>query len=130
MSIGEQIAWDDTVLPFQLDLSDIRGRVARLDTALERVLSRHDYPELVETLVAEACLLTAMIGQTIKLRRGIAERSCARPTQRRRKRSVARYSCQHGMEAVLKRERAERPENTVFQCVKWRGFAIFGTSFI
>ncbi|MGY6703685.1 Hsp33 family molecular chaperone HslO [Roseinatronobacter sp.] len=68
MSIGGQIAWDDTVLPFQLDRSDIRGRVARLDTALERVLSRHDYPELVETLVAEACLLTAMIGQTIKLR--------------------------------------------------------------
>jgi len=68
MSIGGQIAWDDTVLPFQLDLSDIRGRVARLDTALEHVLSRHDYPELVETLVAEACLLTAMIGQTIKLR--------------------------------------------------------------
>ncbi|MDD7969808.1 Hsp33 family molecular chaperone HslO [Roseinatronobacter alkalisoli] len=68
MSIGSQIAWDDTVLPFQLDRSDIRGRVARLDTALERVLSRHDYPALVETLVAEACLLTAMIGQTIKLR--------------------------------------------------------------
>ncbi|MGP9790431.1 Hsp33 family molecular chaperone HslO [Roseinatronobacter sp. NSM] len=68
MSIGGQIAWDDTVLPFQLDRSDIRGRVARLDTALERVLSRHDYPELVETLIAEACLLTAMIGQTIKLR--------------------------------------------------------------
>lgn len=68
MSIGGQIAWDDTVLPFQLDRSDIRGRVARLDTALQRVLSRHDYPELVETLIAEACLLTAMIGQTIKLR--------------------------------------------------------------
>ena len=31
MSLGAQIAWDDTVLPFQLDASDIRGRVARLD---------------------------------------------------------------------------------------------------
>lgn len=68
MSIGGQIAWDDTVLPFQLDSSDIRGRVARLDTALERVLSRHAYPEVVEFLVAEAALLTALIGQTMKLR--------------------------------------------------------------
>ena len=68
MSFGGQIAWDDTVLPFQLDRSDIRGRVARLDTALERVLLRHDYPPVVEALIAEAALLTAMIGQTIKLR--------------------------------------------------------------
>lgn len=68
MSIGSQIAWDDTVLPFQLDRSDIRGRVARLDTALEQILSRHAYPAAVESLVAEAALLTAMIGQTIKLR--------------------------------------------------------------
>lgn len=68
MSFGAQIAWDDTVLPFQLDGCDIRGRVARLDTALERLLSGHDYPRPVEAMVAEAALLTAMIGQTIKLR--------------------------------------------------------------
>lgn len=68
MTLGAQIAWDDTVLPFQLDRSDIRGRVARLDTALDRILSQHDYPAPVEALVAEAALLTALIGQTIKLR--------------------------------------------------------------
>lgn len=63
-----QIAWDDTVLPFQLDRSDIRGRVARLDGVLDRVLAQHSYPAPVEALVAEAALLTALIGQTIKLR--------------------------------------------------------------
>ncbi|MDH2326879.1 Hsp33 family molecular chaperone HslO [Cereibacter sp. SYSU M97828] len=68
MTIGTQIAWDDTVLPFQLDRSDIRGRVARLDGVLEQVLSKHDYPPQIEALVAEAALLTALIGQTIKLR--------------------------------------------------------------
>jgi molecular chaperone Hsp33 len=68
MTIGTKIAWDDTVLPFQLDNSDIRGRVARLDGALESVLKQHEYPPQVEALVAEATLLTAMIGQTIKLR--------------------------------------------------------------
>ena len=29
MTLGSQLAWDDTVLPFQLDASDIRGRLAR-----------------------------------------------------------------------------------------------------
>jgi molecular chaperone Hsp33 len=66
--LGPQLAWDDTVLPFQLDRSDIRGRVARLDGVLDRVLSQHAYPPQIEALVAEASLLTALIGQTIKLR--------------------------------------------------------------
>ncbi len=68
MTLGAQIAWDDTVLPFQLDRSDIRGRVARLDGVLDAVLAQHDYPPVIESLVAEAVLLTAMIGQTLKLR--------------------------------------------------------------
>lgn len=68
MNIGSQIAWDDTVLPFQLDRSDIRGRVARLDGVLDQVLAQHDYPPVIEALVAEAAMLTALIGQTIDLR--------------------------------------------------------------
>ncbi len=68
MSLGSQIAWDDTVLPFQLDRSDIRGRVARLDGVLDNVLAQHDYPPAIEALVAEATLLTALIGQTLTLR--------------------------------------------------------------
>ncbi len=63
-----KIAWDDTVLPFQLDRSDIRGRVARLDTAFEEILAQHDYPAVIEGLVAEMALLTAMIGQSMKTR--------------------------------------------------------------
>lgn len=68
MTLGSQIAWDDTVLPFQLDRPDIRGRVARLDGVLDQVLAQHNYPAPIEALVAEAALLTALIGQTIKLR--------------------------------------------------------------
>ena len=68
MTLSSQIAWDDTVLPFQLDRSDVRGRVARLDGVLDQILAQHDYPPLIEALVAEMALLTAMIGQTIKLR--------------------------------------------------------------
>lgn len=68
MTSGSQIAWDDTVLPFQLDRSDIRGRVARLDGALANILRQHHYPKLIEALVAEAAVLTALIGQAMKLR--------------------------------------------------------------
>ena len=68
MTIGSKLAWDDTVLPFQLDASDIRGRVARLDGVLDGILKQHAYPPQVEALVAEMALLTALIGQTIKLR--------------------------------------------------------------
>ncbi len=68
MTLGNKIAWDDTVLPFQLDKSDIRGRVARLDGVLHGILKQHDYPATVEALVAEMALLTALIGQTINLR--------------------------------------------------------------
>lgn len=68
MTLGSKIAWDDTVLPFQLDTVDMRGRVARLDGVLDGILKQHDYPPQVEALVAEMALLTALIGQTIKLR--------------------------------------------------------------
>ena len=68
MTLGKEIEWDDAVLPFQLDRSDVRGRVARLDGVLDGVLKQHAYPPQVEALVAEMALLTALIGQTIKLR--------------------------------------------------------------
>jgi len=68
MNLGSKIAWDDTVLPFQLDRTDTRGRVARLDGVLQNILAQHDYPPVIEALVAETTLLTALIGQTIKLR--------------------------------------------------------------
>ena len=74
MTIGSHIAWDDTVLPFQLDRSDIRGRVARLDGVLDNVLKQHDYPPVIEALVAEAAVLTALaglIGQAALVLRGL-----------------------------------------------------------
>ncbi len=68
MTTPSQIAWDDSVLPFQLDGCAVRGRVARLDGALAQVLRQHRYPAGIEALVAEAALLTALIGQAVKLR--------------------------------------------------------------
>jgi molecular chaperone Hsp33 len=42
--------------------------VARLDGVLEQVLAQHDYPPMIEGLIAEMALLTAMIGQSMKTR--------------------------------------------------------------
>ncbi len=58
----------ESVLPFQLDKSDIRGRIVRFKHVLGNLLSRRNYPPSVEELVAETTVLTAVIGQTIKLR--------------------------------------------------------------
>ncbi len=68
MISANAIAWDDNVLPFQLDNADVRGRIARLDNVLVEILDQHNYPKMVESLVAEAAMLTALIGQTIDLR--------------------------------------------------------------
>jgi molecular chaperone Hsp33 len=68
MTLAGRIAWDDAILPFQLDRADIRGRVARVDQVLEAILGQHDYPDAVAALVAEATLLTALIGQAVRLR--------------------------------------------------------------
>ncbi|MEM7241666.1 MAG: Hsp33 family molecular chaperone HslO [Pseudomonadota bacterium] len=60
--------WDELVLPFQLPVSNIRGRFARLDASLAEMLAQHDYPAEVKGLLAEAAMITALIGQTIGLR--------------------------------------------------------------
>lgn len=59
---------DDMILPFQLDRAGMRGRVARLDKTLDQILTQHAYPPAVCALVAEAVLITALIGQAVKLR--------------------------------------------------------------
>ncbi len=68
MNIKSSPAWDDTVLPFQLDRTATRGRVVRLCGVLQRILAQHGYPGVIEALLAEATLLTALIGQAIKTR--------------------------------------------------------------
>lgn len=61
-------AWDDTIVPFTLQNSDVRGRLARINKSLCETLEKHNYPSEVSNLIAEALLLTVMIGQAIKLR--------------------------------------------------------------
>ena len=43
-----------------------RGRIARLGPVLDQVLANHNYPPVVERLLAEALVLTALMGSLLK----------------------------------------------------------------
>ena len=57
---------DDTVLPFEVDALDLRGRLTRLGPALDDILEKHDYPEPVAKLLGEAIMLTTLLGSSLK----------------------------------------------------------------
>lgn len=57
---------DDLVLPFSTDKSGVRGRIVRLGSVVDTILSRHDYPECVSEALGQALALTAMLGQPLK----------------------------------------------------------------
>ena len=56
------------VQPFQLEKSDIKGRLGLLSTSVGDILRNKDYPNIVSKLLAEACLLTSLIGQSMELK--------------------------------------------------------------
>jgi molecular chaperone Hsp33 len=59
-------AGDDHVVPFEVGPLDVRGRTVQLGPMLDAILSRHDYPEPVARLLAEACVLTVLLGTSLK----------------------------------------------------------------
>lgn len=60
------LAASDIVVPFQLESSTIRGRLARLGASVDQVLSAHAYPEAVSRVLGEALALTALLGTALK----------------------------------------------------------------
>jgi molecular chaperone Hsp33 len=57
---------DDIILPFRLEDADVRGRLVRLGPALDAILSAHDDPEDVATLLGEALTLAAVMAGSFK----------------------------------------------------------------
>src|SRR5262249_47429313 len=57
---------DNIVLPFRTVKSDVVGRVIRLGSVVDAILSRHAYPEPVSHALGEALVLTAMLGSALK----------------------------------------------------------------
>ncbi|HXX04281.1 MAG TPA: Hsp33 family molecular chaperone [Xanthobacteraceae bacterium] len=61
-----QTGLDDTILPFEVNALDLRGRIVRLGPAVDAILSSHDYPLPVAKLLGEAIVLTVMLGSALK----------------------------------------------------------------
>jgi molecular chaperone Hsp33 len=57
---------DDSVLPFEVDALDLRGRLTRLGPVLDDILHEHDYPLAVGKLLGEAIVLTTLLGSSLK----------------------------------------------------------------
>ena len=54
------------VLGFTLPQHHARGRAVRLDDVLDEILKAHDYPAPITHLLAEALVLTALVGSLLK----------------------------------------------------------------
>lgn len=57
---------DDLILPFEIKPLGVRGRIVRLGPLVDEIVSKHDYPESVSQLLAEAVALVAMLGNSLK----------------------------------------------------------------
>ena len=60
----------DTVLGFTIAARHARGRVARIGPALDVILAAHAYPPALSRLLAEALVLAALLGSTLKHEQG------------------------------------------------------------
>ena len=52
----------DVALGVSIPARNARGRIARLTSVVDTVLSSHRYPPVIERLMAEALVLTALFG--------------------------------------------------------------------
>lgn len=66
MTISADETGFDRPLIFTLADQDARGRVVRLGPVLDTILSAHAYPPVAEKVLAEALVLTALMGSTLK----------------------------------------------------------------
>lgn len=56
----------DTIIPFQLESSGLRGRIVRLGPVLDQILGAHGYPVAVNQLVGETVTLTTLLSSMLK----------------------------------------------------------------
>ncbi len=66
LTAGTDPSADDLVQPFQIEASGLRGRLVRLGGAVDDILSQHDYPEPVATLLGEAVVLASILASALK----------------------------------------------------------------
>lgn len=58
--------YTDVVIPFAIEGRGATGRVTRLDAVVDTILTRHNYPRVVSTLLGEALAISALLGSLMK----------------------------------------------------------------
>ena len=64
--IAEGETGEDRILSLTIPSRDARGRVVRLGPVLETILAAHAYPPAITHLLAEALVITALMGSLLK----------------------------------------------------------------
>ncbi len=63
---GGELDRDNCIIPFSTVQSKALGRLVRLGSVVDEILSRHEYPTPVSIVLGQAIALTAMLGTTLK----------------------------------------------------------------
>ncbi len=66
MTADTTVATTDQALGFTIPGHHARGRLVRIGPALDAILANHQYPPAIESLLAEALALTALLGSLLK----------------------------------------------------------------
>lgn len=56
----------NTLIPFMINDAPVRGRVVRLESVIDAILARHDYPPRLSEWLAETLVLAAMLASNLK----------------------------------------------------------------
>lgn len=54
------------IRPFQLETSSLRGRIVRFNSVLDNIITPHEYPDVVNQLLAETITLCALLSSMLK----------------------------------------------------------------
>jgi molecular chaperone Hsp33 len=57
---------EDYSARFVIETHPVHGRLVRLGEALDEILRAHNYPDVVATLLSEACVLAVIVGASLK----------------------------------------------------------------
>lgn len=62
----QNIGGEDQVVPFHVTELEVRGRAIQLGGMVDKILSRHNYPDPVSKLLGEVVVLTVLLGTSLK----------------------------------------------------------------
>ena len=57
---------DNHIIPFQLGGNTVRGSIVRLGSAVSGIIKRHNYPNNIQSLLADTLTITACVGSRMK----------------------------------------------------------------